>query len=40
MEQYYELDKKIVNCYTQMLETDQVADDATSEAYTTNKDSI
>jgi hypothetical protein len=41
MEKYYELDKKIVNCYTQMLETDQQADEATSmEAYTTIKDSI
>jgi hypothetical protein len=41
MEKYYELDKEIVNCYTQMPETDQEADEATSiEAYTTNKDSI
>ncbi|XP_059460195.1 inositol-pentakisphosphate 2-kinase-like isoform X2 [Corylus avellana] len=41
MEKYYELDKKIVNCYTQMLETDQEVDEATSmEAYTTIKDSI
>uniref|UniRef100_A0A2N9IFH3 Inositol-pentakisphosphate 2-kinase n=1 Tax=Fagus sylvatica TaxID=28930 RepID=A0A2N9IFH3_FAGSY len=41
MEEYYELDKKIVCCYTQMVETEQEADEATSiEVYTTNRDSL
>ncbi|XP_050267512.1 LOW QUALITY PROTEIN: inositol-pentakisphosphate 2-kinase-like [Quercus robur] len=41
MGKYYELDKKIVRCYTKMVVTKQEADEATSmEAYTTNKDKI
>ena len=40
MSEYYELDKKIVSCYTKM-DTEQEANEATSMvAYTTNKDSI
>ena len=41
MGEHYELDKKIVSCYTKMVDTEQEADEATSmEAYNTNKDSI